>query len=83
MPAESRDHEPRTAVDGGADGMDVQRRVLSAAPDWLAPGGHLLTETSTPQADRLAAIAGAAGLTPRIVHDDDLGATVLVGRAAR
>jgi release factor glutamine methyltransferase len=78
MPPEARDHEPRLALDGGPDGLDVQRRVLAEARAWLAPGGHLLTETSTVQADRLAAAASAHGLTPRIVHDDDLGATVLV-----
>jgi release factor glutamine methyltransferase len=78
MPAEARDHEPLLALDGGSDGMDVQRRVLASATDWLAPTGHLLTETSTVQADRLAAAAASYGLEPRIVRDDELGATVLV-----
>ncbi|MGZ4777439.1 MAG: putative protein N(5)-glutamine methyltransferase, partial [Oryzihumus sp.] len=38
MPPEARDHELTAALDGGADGVDVQRRVAAAAPDWLAPG---------------------------------------------
>ena len=78
MPRESRDFEPRVAVDGGSDGMDLQRRVLAVAREWLSPGGSLLTETSTAQADDLAAIAHAAGLDARIEHDDERGATVLV-----
>ncbi len=43
LPAEARLFEPRTALDGGADGLDVLRRVAARAPDWLAPGGYLLT----------------------------------------
>jgi release factor glutamine methyltransferase len=59
MPPEAREHEPLLALDGGPDGMAVQRRVLASATDWLAPTGHLLTETSTVQADRLAAAAAS------------------------
>ena len=32
MPPEARDHEPRVALDGGADGLDVQRRIIAEAP---------------------------------------------------
>lgn len=82
MPAEARDHEPHLALDGGADGMDVQRRVLADAPTWLARGGHLLTETSTTQAGVLLAEARSVGLSGRIVRDEDRGATVLVAGPA-
>src|SRR5262245_9989650 len=37
MPPEAREHEPRTALDGGADGLDLLRRVATDAPGWLAP----------------------------------------------
>jgi release factor glutamine methyltransferase len=79
MPAEARLHEARVALDGGADGLDVLRRVAAAAPGWLAPGGHLLSETSEHQAPVAMAVLAAAGLDGRVVTDDDRGATVIVG----
>lgn len=82
MPPEARDHEPRGALDGGPDGLDVQRRVAAGAPQWLTPGGHLLVETSRRQAGRTASLFAAAGLRPSVVRDDDLGATVVAGRRA-
>jgi release factor glutamine methyltransferase len=79
MPPEARLHEPLAALDGGADGLDVLRRVVVAAPAGLAPGGHLLFETSTSQAPAAVAAVAAAGLDPEVVTDDDLGATVVIG----
>lgn len=78
MPPEARDHEPRTALDGGPDGLDVARRVVAAAPRWLAPGGHLIIETSEGQAPRLLEIVSAGSLTAWVVRSDDLDATVVV-----
>ena len=77
MPPEARDHEPRVALDGGADGLDVQRRIAAAAPAWLRPGGALLIETGADQAPRTAALFAAAGLIPQVAHADD--ATVVIG----
>jgi release factor glutamine methyltransferase len=79
LPAEARDHEPRAALDGGADGLDVLRRVAAAAPRWLAPGGHLLAETSERQAALLAGAMAAAGLRPRVTGSAERDATVVVG----
>ncbi|MGZ4495485.1 MAG: putative protein N(5)-glutamine methyltransferase, partial [Nocardioides sp.] len=79
MPPEARDHELTAALDGGADGVDVQRRVAAAAPEWLAPGGHLLVETSRRQAPMTLAAVEAHGLVARVVTDDDLDATLVVG----
>ena len=81
MPPEARDHEPRVALDGGPDGVDVQRRVAAAAPRWLAPGGHLLVETSGSQAGLTAAAVTAAGLAARVERCADRDATVVVGAA--
>ena len=79
MPPEAREHEPRVTLDGGADGLDVLRRVAALAPRWLAPGGHLLVETSEEQADVALDAFAAAGLDARVVVDDDAGATAVVG----
>jgi release factor glutamine methyltransferase len=79
LPAEARLHEPRVALDGGEDGLDVLRRVVALAPRWLAPGGHLLSEVSEAQAQQAAAIMAAGGLVPRTVTDPDLEATVVIG----
>ena len=79
LPAEARLHEPRAALDGGEDGLDVLRRVVAAAPRWLAPGGHLLLETSERQAAVAMAIVGRAELVARTASSDELEATVVVG----
>jgi len=80
MPPEARDHEPPIALDGGADGLDVQRRVVAEAPAWLAPGGVLLVETSIGQAATTLTLFENAGLAARIERDDELAATAVVGR---
>jgi release factor glutamine methyltransferase len=77
MPLEARLHEPLVALDGGADGLDVLRRVIAAAPRWLAPRGRLLVETSDAQAAALVGDVAAAGLTPAVAADPELGATVV------
>jgi release factor glutamine methyltransferase len=79
LPPEARTHEPLVALDGGPDGLDVLRRVAAGAPDWLAPGGHLLIETSERQAPTAAAAFEAGGLTAWVVSSSDLSATVLIG----
>jgi len=79
MPPEAREHEPPVALDGGADGLDVQRRVAATAPRWLAPGGSLLIETSERQAPSTTAAVTAAGLVARTERSDDLDATAVVG----
>ena len=80
MPPEARDHEHRVALDGGPDGLDVQRRVIAGAPDRLVPGGWLLIESSRAQAPTTATLMAAAGLTPTIHTDDEVDGTVVAGR---
>jgi release factor glutamine methyltransferase len=83
MPPEARLHEPGQALDGGADGVEVHRRIAAGAPPWLAPGGCLLIETSERQAPLTAAAIEAAGLRPQIVVDADWPAAAVIGRPAR
>jgi release factor glutamine methyltransferase len=79
LPAEARVHEPLVALDGGADGLDLLRRVAARAPAWLAPGGCLLIETSDRQARAAASAFAGAGLQRRVVRSAGLGATVVIG----
>jgi release factor glutamine methyltransferase len=79
MPPEARDHEPRTALDGGDDGLAVARRVVDGAGNWLTPGGSLLFEAGEAQVPAAVGALEAAGLRPRVVTDDERGATVVIG----
>jgi release factor glutamine methyltransferase len=82
LPPEARAHERLVALDGGPDGLDVLRRVAAGAPAWLAPGSHLLIETSERQAAQAAVAFADSGLNSRVVSSADLSATVVVGRLA-
>ena len=81
LPPEARLHEPPVALDGGADGVDVQRRVAEGASRWLTPAGHLLIETSESQAPQTVEAFRRNGLVPRVVSAPERGATVVVGTA--
>ncbi|MGW6457347.1 putative protein N(5)-glutamine methyltransferase [Streptomyces sp. NPDC055078] len=82
LPPEARVHEARVALDGGADGLDVLRRVAAGAYDWLAPGGSLLFETSERQAAAAMEIVATGGLEPAVAESEELYATVVCGRRA-
>ncbi|QGH68746.1 putative protein N(5)-glutamine methyltransferase [Pseudactinotalea sp. HY158] len=81
MPPEARLHEPLVALDGGPDGLAVQRLVAASAARWLAPGGTLLIETGADQAARTAAACSRGGLEARIAHSPEHGATVVLATA--
>jgi release factor glutamine methyltransferase len=72
LPADVQRYEPRAALDGGADGLDVARRVLAAAGRLLRPGGWLLVELGGTQDAALApdlALSGFGDVEPW--RDDD------------
>ena len=52
---ELREHEPRLALDGGADGLDLIRDLLRQAPRYLCDGGRVVVEIGEGQAEALAA----------------------------
>ncbi|GAA2886519.1 putative protein N(5)-glutamine methyltransferase [Pseudonocardia halophobica] len=79
MPPEARDHEPLTALDGGADGLDLHRRIAALAPRWLRPGGYLLIETSRRQAPGTAAAMVVHGMGTAMTRSEELDATVVIG----
>lgn len=80
MPREARLHEEPVTLDGGPDGLDVQRRVIAGASGWLAPGGHLLVETSDRQAEATLGLMRTAGLAASLAASAELAATVAIGR---
>jgi len=51
---EVRDFDPRGALDGGADGLDVYRALIPKAPEYLNPSGWLLVEVGIGQAPAVA-----------------------------
>ena len=61
LPDEIRRYEPREALVGGADGMDVIMRLLADAPRWLSHGGWLVLEVGETQAEPLAKLLGTIG----------------------
>ena len=80
LPAEARDHEPHSALDGGPDGLDIFRRVVAGAAGWLAPGGVVLSEITENQAEAAIQAVRAAGLAADVIDDEDLEARVARGR---
>jgi len=57
---EVADFEPKEALYGGADGMDVIRRIIAEAPEYLAPGGLLLMEMGYDQAKAVRSLTEAS-----------------------
>lgn len=72
LPHEVADFEPRLALDGGADGLDVFRRILDCAPRLLAPGGWLCVELFEESLDQAADLVRAQGGWARIEVREDL-----------
>jgi release factor glutamine methyltransferase len=81
MPPEARLYEATVALDGGADGLSVQRRLLQSASGWLARGGVVLVETSERQAPWTSEIFAESGLSAAIRHSEELDSTVVIGHA--
>jgi release factor glutamine methyltransferase len=81
LPPEARIHEPLATLDGGGDGLEVQRRVLREAREWLAPGGHLLMEIGQDQEAACLDLLAAGGLRAWTRTDDDAGAIIAIAQA--
>jgi len=54
--------EPRSALDGGVDGLDVVRRILKAAPSLVRSGGHVLMEIGDDEQANILAKESTPGL---------------------
>ena len=67
------DHEPRTALVAGADGLDAIRVLAAGCSPLLADGGLLLLEHGADQATEVAAVLEANGWTEITCHTDLAG----------
>ncbi|MBX3747718.1 MAG: peptide chain release factor N(5)-glutamine methyltransferase [Verrucomicrobiae bacterium] len=70
---EVRDHDPRTALDGGPDGLDYYRRLAMELPCRLRSGGALLLEFGDGQGPAVTAILEAHDWTVAECHRDHSG----------
>ena len=73
LPPEIRDHEPRLALDGGPDGLDVIRALLAQAPSHVRRGGAVCLEFGDDQEAALIALAARAFVHGRVLTRPDLG----------
>lgn len=78
LDVEVRDHDPRRALDGGADGLDAYRRIAPEAVRVLRPGGALVVEFGQGQSEQVVALMRAAGLTVAAPPRADLGGILRV-----
>jgi release factor glutamine methyltransferase len=67
-----RDHDPRAALDGGADGLDAYRALIPHAARLLGPDAILVVEAGEGQSGQIQALLTAAGLAPAAVPKADL-----------
>ena len=70
---EIRDWEPISALDGGEDGMDFYRTILSSADQFLNPGGSLFLELGYDQAEAVKKVAKRQGFLDLTVINDYAG----------
>jgi release factor glutamine methyltransferase len=79
LPIHIREHEPRIALDGGPDGLDLFRRLFSQAPRYVKPDGWLLLEIGATQGQAVSALARQAfPLAAVNLHRDYAGLTRVV-----
>ncbi|MCS3445354.1 MULTISPECIES: peptide chain release factor N(5)-glutamine methyltransferase [Bradyrhizobium] len=70
---EVRAHDPRAALDGGADGLDAYRALISQSAGLLTSGGFLVVEVGQGQSGDVEALMTASALSPTGPPKADLG----------
>ena len=76
---EVRDFEPRTALDGGTDGLDFYRQIISQSPEHLAAKGWLLVEIGIGQGIQVKELFASAGFSAIFTANDPGGIERVVG----
>jgi release factor glutamine methyltransferase len=66
---EVRDHDPRTALDGGPDGLVVYRHLAKVAVHWVRPGGWILLEVGDGQRDAVGELFRQSGCGVSVEKD--------------
>lgn len=64
------EYEPRLALDGGGDGLDITRRIIHQAPAWLAVGGALVIEIGYDQGPIVESLFRESGFADVTIHRD-------------
>lgn len=72
LQTEVRDHEPRVALDGGPDGLDVIRTLIEGAPDALVPGARIFLEIGADQGPAVRALFDEGGRWEEVRIEPDL-----------
>jgi release factor glutamine methyltransferase len=67
---EVRDHDPRGALDGGADGLDFYRRLAAESGKFLKPHGKIILEFGEGQAEKIGRIFAAHGWLVEAIRED-------------
>jgi release factor glutamine methyltransferase len=72
-------HEPRLALDGGLDGLDIIRRIIMESPLYLEAGGTLLLEADPSQMETIAALMKETGFFDPVINKDLAGKNRVIG----
>ena len=70
---EVKEHEPRLALDGEADGLSFYREIINEAPDYLNPDGRIYFEIGVEQGEDLTHLMNERGFSEVKVHKDLAG----------
>ena len=70
---EVKEHEPRLALDGEADGLSFYRKIINEAPDYLNPDGRIYFEIGAEQGEDLTHLMNERGFSEVKVHKDLAG----------
>lgn len=74
-------YDPRSALDGGADGLDAYRQIAAGARGVMAPGGLLVMELGAGQEDAVSRTLEDNGFTVRALYDDLAGVARVISAA--
>ena len=72
-------NEPRIALDGGKDGLDIIKRIINDAPDYLTDGGYLLLEAAPHQMEEISILLAKRGFKSIQLNKDLSGTNRVIG----